>query len=99
MSNDKQQHCNGCRDDFYNGHNTLGVKQCWSLKDAKVVTRFKQPYWEPWPFRGTREVQTLDCWSAPGQYVMVKRDPRPSEAEILREQKRESSASSSPLEK
>ena len=82
---DKQQYCAGCRNDFYNDHNPLGVKQCWSLKSANVVTRFKQPYWEAWPFRGTREVTTLDCYHAPGQYVMVKHDPRPSGAELVRE--------------
>lgn len=27
--------CAGCRNDFYNGHNDLGVKECWSREDAK----------------------------------------------------------------
>lgn len=34
------KHCAGCEDDFYNGHNPYGVKECWMLKDAKVITRF-----------------------------------------------------------
>lgn len=31
--------CVGCRDDFYNDKNPLGVKRCWSLKSAKKVRR------------------------------------------------------------
>lgn len=33
--------CQGCRNDFYNRDNPLGVKECWFLKDAKVVTRYE----------------------------------------------------------
>ena len=28
------RHCHGCEDDFYNGKNELGVKQCWSREGA-----------------------------------------------------------------
>ncbi len=35
------KYCRGCEDDFYNGKNPYGVKQCWMLKDAKLVTRFR----------------------------------------------------------
>jgi hypothetical protein len=35
------QHCAGCRDNFYNGNNGLGVKQCWCLAKAKLVTKFR----------------------------------------------------------
>lgn len=31
--------CAGCRNDFYNGHNDLGVSECWSLKDAVMKLR------------------------------------------------------------
>lgn len=26
--------CAGCEEDFYNGHNPLGVKECWNFKTA-----------------------------------------------------------------
>ena len=29
--------CFGCDDNFYNGNNDLGVKNCWGYKSAKVV--------------------------------------------------------------
>ncbi len=34
-----RKYCSGCRDDFYNGLNDLGVKECWSLKDAVLKMR------------------------------------------------------------
>lgn len=33
----KANYCAGCRDDFYNGKNDLGVTKCWSRATAKVV--------------------------------------------------------------
>ncbi len=39
MSMDKSK-CVGCRDNFYNGNNSIGVKECWMLKTAKIVSRF-----------------------------------------------------------
>jgi hypothetical protein len=33
--------CQSCRNDFYNGHNELGVKRCWSAKDGKIVVRYR----------------------------------------------------------
>jgi hypothetical protein len=35
--------CAGCRDDFYNGHNPYGVKQCWSFPKATVEKRLMIP--------------------------------------------------------
>jgi hypothetical protein len=32
--------CRGCRNNFYNGNNNLGVKRCWSFKDAKLVKKY-----------------------------------------------------------
>ena len=29
--------CQDCSDDFYNGHNPMGIKECWHFRDAKVV--------------------------------------------------------------
>jgi len=35
-----RSNCIGCEDNFYNGNNLLGIKECWHFKDAKVVMRF-----------------------------------------------------------
>lgn len=42
---EKLKHCAGCRDDFYNGNNPMGVKECWMLKTAKIVTRYRTGTW------------------------------------------------------
>jgi hypothetical protein len=39
MTCKSQRYCSGCRDNFYNGNNGLGVTECWSLKTAEVVTK------------------------------------------------------------
>jgi len=33
--------CSGCRNDFYNGNNELGITKCWGLEGAKVIKRKK----------------------------------------------------------
>jgi hypothetical protein len=30
------KHCAGCSEDFYNGHNPYGVKECWRRKTATL---------------------------------------------------------------
>lgn len=35
-----KKHCSGCRNNFYNGNNDIGVSECWSLKKAKLKRRF-----------------------------------------------------------
>lgn len=68
--------CNGCRDDFYNDHNDIGVKKCWSLEFAEEVTRYKLEWWtRPTVPRAFEEVKTNSCWYAPGKYVMYKQLP------------------------
>lgn len=36
---EKRKHCSGCEDNFYNGNNPLGVKECWMLSDMKLIKR------------------------------------------------------------
>ena len=68
--------CLGCRDNFYNGNNPIGVQECWLYKNAKVVRRFRLGWWtrptEPGVFK---EVTTLSCHHAPGQYAHYERLP------------------------
>lgn len=73
---DKKQYCRGCRDDYYNqpGNSTSG--ECWALKTARVVTRYRIGWWtrptEPGAFT---EVQTLDCHYATGRYAHYDKLP------------------------
>ena len=48
--------CEGCEDNFYNGNNNLGVKECFHLKSAKMVLKKKisllqVPPWKQKPIK------------------------------------------------
>jgi len=66
---EKLQHCIGCRDDFYNDKNPIGVKRCWGLKTAKMVTRFRIGTWtkpdQPGAFT---EVRKFNCFHRDGEH-------------------------------
>jgi len=73
---DKLPMCIGCRADFYNGKNDLGVTECWHLKTAKVVTRYRLGWWTSPDTSGSfTKIRTLDCHHAPGQYALYKKLP------------------------
>jgi len=79
MDANKQQYCSGCCNDFYNHRNEPGfdgATKCWSLKDAKVVTRYRIGWWvEPTSARTFEKVKTLDCHHATGRYAHYKELP------------------------
>ncbi len=56
----RQQFCSSCRNNFYNGNNSGGVKECWSLADSKIVDRVCVGIWEPPPY-DKQPTKTLDC--------------------------------------
>lgn len=64
--------CAGCRNDFYNGNNNLGVKECWSLKDAKVILR-KRVHRDQIPPWNQKAEKFPDCYNQAG-FVFVKPD-------------------------
>lgn len=64
-----KKHCVGCRNNFYNGNNDIGVSECWHLADAKLVRRKRvpvtlRPPWEMAP------VTVPNCYQQKG-YVFV----------------------------
>ena len=76
---DKQQYCTGCRDDFYNHRDEPGfdgATKCWSLKTAKVVTRYRLHWWTAPTVPGAfTKVTTLSCHNAPGKYAHYEKLP------------------------
>ena len=44
----------------------MGIKQCWSLKDAKLVKRIPIGHWENPPYLKKRKVTVPDCWHGEG---------------------------------
>jgi hypothetical protein len=64
-----KEHCIGC-DNFYNGNNSLGIKDCWMLKEAELISRkrvsiFQCPPWNQKP------KMLPSCFSKKG-YIFVK---------------------------
>jgi hypothetical protein len=66
MTKDK---CSGCRNDFYNDHNPLGVKECWSFKDAKLI-KLKRVYIDQVPPWKQKAEIYPNCYHEP-RYVFV----------------------------
>ena len=64
--------CSGCRDNFYNGNNDLGINECWCFEDSNVVKKKKvdinqRPPWD----QGA--IWVLSCCRMKG-YVFVGPD-------------------------
>ena len=69
---EKLKMCRGCRDDFYNAKNDLGVTECWNLATAKTVTMRRVgtgdvPPWDHEP------VKVLSCRTETG-FVFVSKN-------------------------
>ena len=69
---EKLPYCTGCRDDFYNGKNQLGIKRCWNLEKAEVVYRKFVHYNDVPPWNHT-PIKTLSCHRKP-RHIAVDPD-------------------------
>ena len=67
-----QKHCVGCRQNFYNGNNNLGVKVCWGLKTAKRIRRVRVHVDQRPPWTAAPEWMP-DCYRE-DRYVFVEPD-------------------------
>ena len=71
----KKSDCIGCRNNFYNGNNPLGVSECWSLKSAVMKTRFELGTNVPmWIREAYRKVRKPSCYHGKG-YVYLESIP------------------------
>lgn len=59
------KHCDGCKDDFYNGKNSLGVTQCWHLPKAKLVHRILIHVDQAPPYVNPKVEKVPDCYRRP----------------------------------
>ena len=63
-------YCLGCSQNYYNGNNEVGIKECWSFKSAKAVTRFRIGWWTiPDSKDRFTKVTTNSCHIATGRYA------------------------------
>lgn len=67
------KHCKGCEQDFYNGNNPYGVKECWSRQDAKMGQFRLIPIDLPPPYLGVKIEQLPTCYQRK-RYAKVKPD-------------------------
>ena len=67
-----KDYCVGCRDNFYNGNNNLGVKECWCLKDAKLVMK-KEVHIDQAPPWNQKAEKFPDCYRK-SKFVYVEAD-------------------------
>lgn len=67
--------CSGCRNDFYNENNQYGVKDCWSFKTAKTVTRTRVGTWQNPPYKWS-PMKILNCYHQEGSSFITKDDVR-----------------------
>lgn len=66
-------HCAGCRDDFYNDKNPMGIKECWGLKTAKLVTRYRIGTWtRPTEHGAFTKVRRFNCFHQDGSHYYEK---------------------------
>ena len=67
---EKLARCFGCRNNFYNGYNDLGVTRCWSLESAKLVMK-KEVHFDQIPPWNQRAALFLSCYHKP-RHVYVQ---------------------------
>lgn len=65
----RKLYCSGCEQNFYNGNNPYGIKECWFLKSAEVVMRKKVHVNQVPPWK-QKPIKTLSCYQQK-RYVMV----------------------------
>lgn len=69
---EKLRYCVGCHSDFYNGNNPMGIKECWNLDKAKVVSKKKVPLSQTPPWKQP-PINVFDCCHYDG-YILVGAD-------------------------
>jgi hypothetical protein len=68
----KLSKCIGCENNFYNGNNTYGVKECWSLDTATIVKK-KKVHIDDVPPWTQEPIEVLSCYHQK-RYVFVNPD-------------------------
>lgn len=65
----EKKYCLGCTNNFYNANNDLGVRECWSFKDAKPIMR-KEVHINQAPPWNMKPEKYPDCYRK-SQFVYV----------------------------
>lgn len=73
-----KSNCIGCRNNFYNGNNDLGVSECWSLKSAKIITRYQIYSHTPTYKENFIKTRKPSCYHQQGVFFANSLDGYPS---------------------
>jgi hypothetical protein len=75
MKKDKK-YCVGCRENFYNGNNPMGIKECWCYKSARVVSKWCIGWWTSQDKKENFwETTTLTCHTETGNIAFYDKLP------------------------
>ena len=75
MKRDKK-YCSGCDDNFCNGNNSMGIRECWGFKTAKVVSKYMIGWWIPQNRKENfTKVTTHSCHSETGRFAYYDKLP------------------------
>lgn len=71
-----KKHCVGCDNNFYNGNNPLGIKECTHFKDAKLIFRYRIGWWVPQTRKENFvKVTVPNCYTQIGKFGYKKKIP------------------------
>jgi len=63
--------CSGCEQNFYNGNNPLGVKECWSFDSAKIIKVKPIGIWQPPPYDKVKAIKKPNCYQRKGMCYRI----------------------------
>ena len=70
-----KKECLGCDNDFYNGKNPHGIKECWLLETAKLGVLYRIANDKPMNAKGAYQKKKLpNCYRQKG-FCFLKRIP------------------------
>jgi hypothetical protein len=71
-----KEYCIGCDDNYYNGNNQMGIKECWHFKTAKALTKFCIGWWVLQDNASKFfKVHTNSCHTETGSFAFYDRLP------------------------
>lgn len=77
-----QKDCRGCEQNFYNGNNPYGIKECWSVPSARLVQGKMLSVDQFWPKKWlqTAPIETHPQCYQQKRFIFVKepqKEPQP----------------------
>lgn len=71
-----KKYCVGCDNNYYNGNNNVGIKECWGYRSTKVVTVYRIGWWIPQDRRENFvKVKTHNCYTERGKNAFYDKLP------------------------